>query len=323
MANEENLRGCTVRLNFADSQGTGFFVAAGYILTCAHVVESARDKDNPVQVYWKSEDRDYTARVEQLYEYHIDLALLKLEGDDFNHPCVELDGTKPNVNDDLYIFGYPKDGETDYSQGDSASFKYVGPSYSYKDNILLYKLKQGQVKSGFSGSPLLNLRTGKVCGIVHLSLDESTDLGGRAVSAEVILQKFPKIAQLNKQFHQQKPNVTKEDRDNMNKSPLSKEDRDKLKEFLFNSGLADSPNQRRTLCRNLDIFEIARRRNLTEKEENNFVTELVEWLHDIYHQKALNNLCEEIKPYCTNETLLNILLNIQTKIALPTIPKVN
>ena len=81
MANEENLRGCTVRLNFADSQGTGFFVAVGYILTCAHVVESARDKDNPVQVFWTSKKRSYTARVEQLYEYPIDLALLKLEGD--------------------------------------------------------------------------------------------------------------------------------------------------------------------------------------------------------------------------------------------------
>ena len=289
MANEENLRGCTVRLNFADSQGTGFFVAVGYILTCAHVVESARDKDNPVQVFWTSKKRSYTARVEQLYEYPIDLALLKLEGDDFNHPCVELDGTEPNVNDDLYIFGYPKDGETDYSQGDSASFKYVGPSYSYKDNILLYKLKQGQVKSGFSGSPLLNLRTGKVCGIVHLSLDESTDLGGRAVSAEVILQKFPEIAQLNKQFHQQKPPD--------NDQPLTKEDRDKLTKDLLESGLISNHDQRITLCKKIDIFDQARKIGLIEKREYDFAVQLVDWLHRINNHKALNNLRQELESF--------------------------
>ena len=105
----------------------------------------------------------------------------------------------------------------------------------------------------------------------------------------------------------------------MNKSPLSKEDRDNLKKFLLDNTLADSPDKIKTLCINLGIFEIARRRNLTNKGEYDFVTDLVKWLHDTYNQKALNKLCEEIKPYCTNETLLNILLNIQTKIALPTI----
>ncbi|MEA5627352.1 trypsin-like serine protease [Nostoc sp. UHCC 0251] len=48
MGNEDDLQRCTVRLNVSSSQGTGFFVAPNWILTCAHVVESA--KDNPVQV---------------------------------------------------------------------------------------------------------------------------------------------------------------------------------------------------------------------------------------------------------------------------------
>jgi hypothetical protein len=287
MANEDNLQRCTVRLNLADSQGTGFFVAAGYILTCAHVVASARDKDNPVQVFWKSENRNYTARVEKSYEYPIDLALLELEGDNFNHPCVELDGTEPNLNDDLYIFGYPKDGETDYSQGDSASFKYEGRSY--KDNILLYKLKQGQVKSGFSGSPLMKSPTGKVCGIVHLSRDKSTDLGGRAVSAEVILQKFPEIAQLNKQFHQQQPP--------RNHPPLTQEDRDNLKKDLLNSGLINKQDGRETLCMDIGIFDQAICIGLPERTANNFATYLVDWLHKNNNQTALNNLRQLLEPF--------------------------
>ncbi|WP_375514925.1 trypsin-like peptidase domain-containing protein [uncultured Nostoc sp.] len=201
MGNEDDLQRCTVRLNVASSQGTGFFVAPNWILTCAHVVESA--KDNPVQVFWKAGNHNYTAKVTQLCKYPLDLALLQLDEDCLDHPCVELDDTKPNTNDDLYIFGYPKNSEVDYSQGDSASFKYEG--ISFKQDIILYKLKQGQVISGFSGSPLLNLLTGKVCGIVHLSRDESNDLGGRAVSAQVIVQQFPEIASLNQQFHQPKP----------------------------------------------------------------------------------------------------------------------
>ncbi|BAY74108.1 trypsin-like protein serine protease typically periplasmic containing C-terminal PDZ domain-like protein [Nostoc linckia NIES-25] len=200
MGNEDDLQRCTVRLNVASSQGTGFFVAPNWILTCAHVVESA--KDNPVQVFWKAGNQNYTAKVTQLYKYPLDLALLQLDENCLDHPCVELDDTEPKTNDDLYIFGYPKNSEVDYSLGDSASFKYEG--ISFKQDIILYKLKQGQVISGFSGSPLLNLLTGKVCGIVHLSRDEGNDLGGRAVSAQVIVKQFPEIALLNKQFHQPK-----------------------------------------------------------------------------------------------------------------------
>ncbi len=201
MGNEDDLQRCTVRLNVASSQGTGFFVAPNWILTCAHVVESA--KDNPVQVFWKAGNQNYTAKVTQLYKYPLDLALLRLDEDCLHHPCVELDDTEPKTNDDLYIFGYPKNSEVDYSLGDSASFKYEGRSF--KQDIILYKLKQGQVISGFSGSPLLNLLTGKVCGIVHLSRDEGNDLGGRAVSAQMIVKHFPEIALLNKQLHQSKP----------------------------------------------------------------------------------------------------------------------
>ncbi|HAC62264.1 MAG TPA: hypothetical protein DCF68_01690, partial [Cyanothece sp. UBA12306] len=83
------LQECTVRLNYGDSQGTEFFAASGLILTCAHVVEYA--ESNPINVFWKANNQTYTAKIERLLEYPLDLALLKLEGDLPNHSCVNLD----------------------------------------------------------------------------------------------------------------------------------------------------------------------------------------------------------------------------------------
>ena len=187
-----DLQKCTVRLHVSGGQGTGFFVAQGLILTCAHVVGA---KENLVKVFWKAGQETFTARVEKSLKFPLDLALLQLEGEIFNHPRVYLDETKPKINEDLYTFGYPKEAGKDYSDGDSATFKYEGESF--KGDILLLKLKQGESPGGFSGSPLLNLSTGKVCGMVNLS--RGSDLGGRAVSVNVILKEFPEIAKFNQQ----------------------------------------------------------------------------------------------------------------------------
>ncbi len=196
---EKSLQECTVRLNYGESQGTGFFVASGFILTCAHVVEYA--EDNLINVFWKANNKTYQAKIEKLLGYPLDLALLQLAGDIPQHCFVNLDEREPKINQDLYIFGYPKGEGVNYSEGDSATFKYEGESF--KKTVLLYKLKEGQLIDGFSGSPLLNLGTGKVCGMVNISRDTSSDLGGRAVATQVILEQFPDIAELNQRFHQQ------------------------------------------------------------------------------------------------------------------------
>jgi hypothetical protein len=44
-----------------------------------------------------------------------------------------------------------------------------------------------------SGAPLLNQRTGKVCGIVKFTRDRSFDLGGGAIPTRVILEQFPQL----------------------------------------------------------------------------------------------------------------------------------
>jgi hypothetical protein len=175
--------------------GTGFFVAPQLILTCAHVVKSANPEK--INVFWQYQNQQYIASRENIQlQKHLDLAILKLNFPDLDHPCVNFDLSSPELSDDLFSYGYPQD----YPDGDSATFKYEGESI--KNNSLLYKLKEGQAKSGTSGSPLLNLRTGKVCGILNLSRDLNMDLGGRAVPVSIIFDQFPELAKLNQRFHQ-------------------------------------------------------------------------------------------------------------------------
>lgn len=194
---QQLLQRCTIRIDASGSRGTGFFVAPQLILTCHHVV----GENNSVDVFWKVTQQNYTATVIKVYEFPIDLALLKLDTEiKKNHPCVELTNSPPNSQDKLHIFGYPRDEGVDYPDGDSVTFDYGGEAF--KENIKLYNLQSGRILGGFSGSPLLNLNTGKVVGMVHLSHDTTSDLGGRAVSCEVIFNQFPQISSDNYTFHQ-------------------------------------------------------------------------------------------------------------------------
>jgi hypothetical protein len=189
------LQQCTVRLKVSSGQGTGFFVAPGLILTCAHVVKGSDDK--PINVFWQAQNLDYEATIERrLEEPYLDLALLRLNTEVQSHPCIDFDESAPELGDRLFSYGYPQD----YPDGDSVTFEYEGESF--KGNSPLYKLKAGHVNYGLSGSPLLNQRTGKVCGIVNLSRNTSNDLGGRAVPVKVIFAQFPELAALNQRFHQ-------------------------------------------------------------------------------------------------------------------------
>jgi Trypsin-like peptidase domain len=190
------LQQSTLRVSVPGGHGTGFFVAPQLILTCAHVVASANSET--INVFWQSQNQQYNASLEKILpEDHLDLALLRLNTPDLNHPCINFESLHPELGDDLFSYGYPQD----YPDGDSATFKYEGESF--KGNSPLYKLKGGQANYGASGSPLLNQRTGKVCGILNISRNPNMDLGGRAVPVTIIFAQFPELAELNQRFHQQ------------------------------------------------------------------------------------------------------------------------
>jgi tetratricopeptide (TPR) repeat protein len=193
---ENLLQLCTVKLTLPDRTGwgTGFFVAPGWILTCAHVVQEA--KGQPVQVRWQTQENWATALVERTLSDFYDLALLRVTLPvGANPPCVYL-GEEIRSRDPLYLFGYPDEGDFN---GEPRTFNCDGITGSETPSILF---NLGQVRPGMSGSPLLNQETGKVCGMVKFTRDRSTDLGGGAIPTSVILAQFPDLAEQQRSFHQ-------------------------------------------------------------------------------------------------------------------------
>lgn len=192
---EELLQQCTVKLTlFKQSWGTGFFVAPEWILTCAHVVQKIEGES--IQVRWQNQENWAQAIVERSLPEPYDLALLRVTlPTNANPSCVYLDATA-HSRDPLYLFGYP---DRDFPNGCPVTFSCEGLT---GDEPPLIKFAVGQVRPGMSGSPLLNQRTSKVCGIVKFTRDRSTDLGGGAVPVSVIFEKLPELRELQQQFHQ-------------------------------------------------------------------------------------------------------------------------
>ncbi|MDJ0570675.1 MAG: trypsin-like peptidase domain-containing protein [Pleurocapsa sp. MO_192.B19] len=189
------LQKCTVRLSVSGGHGTGFFVAPSLILTCAHVVGNSESSE--VNAFWRETNQSYTTKIDKLLsDPNIDLALLQLINEIPDHPCIYFDQSNPQLDDRLYSFGYPDDNR----DGDSITSGYEGESF--RADSSLHKLKEGQFNYGSSGSPLLNRRTGGVCGIVIISRNPSNDLGGRAVSTSTIYDHLSELIDLQQQFHQ-------------------------------------------------------------------------------------------------------------------------
>jgi hypothetical protein len=196
----EALRLCTVRIatSAPQRQGTGFLVAPGTVLTCAHVVTG--DNGGPVSkisVYISEGESEAT--VESLLSAaYPDIALLTIKIQD--HPCVFLDGDV-KVRDKLYSFGFPSDQRT--TRGEGVTLEVEGERIVSNDGAeeRLLKFKGGQVLPGSSGAPLLNERTLSVCGVLKRTRDDRSDLGGFGVPASVMLAKLSGLAQRQREYH--------------------------------------------------------------------------------------------------------------------------
>ncbi|MGA1263868.1 MAG: AAA-like domain-containing protein [Prochlorothrix sp.] len=188
------LQQCTVRLDLPETgqRGTGFLVAQGWILTCEHVIRGA---SGPVQVTGSRGEEWGTATITQIVS-RSDLTLLSFNPPvDRNLPAVSLDRSFQPL-DRLYIYGYP----SEFPNGASVTADCEGSAED--EGLSLIKFKAGQFQPGISGAPVLNLRSGQVCGVVKFTRDRSSDLGGGAIPVATVLQAFLFLASLQQAFHQ-------------------------------------------------------------------------------------------------------------------------
>ena len=207
-------RSCVVRIDADDEfVGSGFFVAPGEVLTCAHVVHAA----SRLTVVWEGGSSSATVKrtlpalgtedpAARFYPLP-DVALLELGDPPVGHPCVALELTEPTLGPppdrlrlDAYTKGEHGPGVIAHS---GTTLDYDGPLDEPGGRLL--KLKRGQVVAGYSGGPLLNLRTGRVCAVVDSTLSPTADLGGFGVPVASFLDQLAHLAKRNAAYHRAHP----------------------------------------------------------------------------------------------------------------------
>lgn len=145
--------------------GTAFSVTDdGYAITCAHVVRDAQE------IYVKVTDgKDVSVKKAEnvVVSEKADIALIKIDGKDFKHVEVDYKLKDVPLGRDVAILGFPlgsRIADNVMELGISLCKGYVS-SRQTKDGID-YIMLDVDVKAGYSGSPVIDCKTGRVIGIL-------------------------------------------------------------------------------------------------------------------------------------------------------------
>ena len=136
--------------------GTGFIIdAKGYLVTNAHVVESARNiaVENNMHT-------EYIARIVYL-DAQKDIAILKIDDENFKpYSSIPYSISKNSIglSEPIFTLGYPRN-EIVYGQG------YLSAKTGFKGDTLSYQVDLS-ANRGNSGSPIFN-KKGEVVGILN------------------------------------------------------------------------------------------------------------------------------------------------------------
>jgi tetratricopeptide (TPR) repeat protein len=206
---EDLLRGCTVRVIGGPMPGAGFFVAPGRVLTCVHVIGDSA----ALVVRWERDRQPVLEApvcrrvavlagairpIPALDRGYPDIAVLEVDGLD-GHPCVSIDLEWPSLEDSFQVFGYPQEGGA--VQLTPARLTYRGTHGTHPTAYL--DLASDTIKRGMSGAAVLNLRSGKVCGVVVASKHPAHPDGALAIPWSAIDQDLGEVLAANRAFHRQ------------------------------------------------------------------------------------------------------------------------
>lgn len=144
--------------------GSGFFVAPRVVLTCLHVIDHIDPTE--LRCEWQSYCVAFDYVVAQ--DVLLDVALLRVNLS--HHPVPEIDASWSR-GDQVYSFGYSS--RKPRGEGVTAECEALA-----MDDRTLLKIKNGQVRDGMSGAPVLNNRTESIFAIMTRTRNKDTALGG-------------------------------------------------------------------------------------------------------------------------------------------------
>lgn len=171
------LKAATVRLEPpAGDVGTGFVIADELVVTCAHVVaEDERSLPKRVRGRVVALDQDLTLEpVAGSYvrdrDGGLDLVLLRIvDASRTPAPALQpvLTSSVLRLGDELWTYGHPLGS---FQSGQSATLRYQGTDLrSDRAGAPWLPRAEGRVGEGCSGSAVINIRTGAVCGMLSTS----------------------------------------------------------------------------------------------------------------------------------------------------------
>jgi len=199
---EALFRAAVVRVEGGPKPGTGFLVAPGRVVTCAHVtghdasLTVRLDDDSTLAASRQLVCCDRGRPIPDLDEDYPDIAVLAIDLDD--HPCVALDHDAPVYGDEFQAYGFPKEGGSVLATPQIFAYHGIkGPLATPFIDLSSAK----PVKGGMSGGPLLNLRTMAVCAILVATRSLTSTRGGLAVAWTDVGDAFDDLLHANCDFH--------------------------------------------------------------------------------------------------------------------------
>lgn len=176
-----------------DDKGSGFFVAPGWVVTCAHVARA--EVGTTVTVGWNGSTCTGTVRAAAGTQGSPvwrppDLAVVEVPGFG-DHPCVWLDGTRPAQAGPLLAAGHTAVWGIDGLAPRTASFR-AGARTTIAE-LPMVELTGGEVNHGLSGGPVLNLETWGVCAVVKASRNADSVMGGIATPVDALRLLDPEV----------------------------------------------------------------------------------------------------------------------------------
>ncbi|MFI7300243.1 trypsin-like peptidase domain-containing protein [Streptomyces sp. NPDC050121] len=208
---QELLENCRVFVE-GTTDGTGFFVAPGFVVSCAHV--AGVEAGLPALVRWNGQDyeavvvaasADTPDRTSALYAFP-DLAVVQLLDPPAGHPCVWLDMARPLQGSELTAVGFA---DTLQAAAAPRRVRLISGGRTAQAGGQLMELVDGEINPGLSGGPVLNHTSAGVCAAVKATRLEDTTMGGFGVPLDSLRLLDPEVyrtvIERHDRFHQSDP----------------------------------------------------------------------------------------------------------------------